>query len=230
MKTQAEKGEVLLTSTPSRLRTLSLRSLKLLLFIICSAIVYSVASQQCFDPSARISSHLPAWTTLQTPAQPNQQFVYELADTMKDFYRLLIRMRYLKADAVSYPPHNNPSINVTLARELGMSEDAILLLQQLPYVKTDDCYDGQPEHSFVYFGSAKPKFVLGSLFGDFRDDKMLQESRSPWEPRRGIRSAQMDDSSQEPYLKPWHVVLTLPGSYEDKFLAVDLKTRLSHIQ
>ncbi|KAH8205524.1 hypothetical protein TruAng_000230 [Truncatella angustata] len=55
-----------------------------------------------------------------------------LISSLTRLFQLLIRMRYLSADDVPFPPHTSPAIDVPLLQKVGFDEDVIDLMQVLP--------------------------------------------------------------------------------------------------
>jgi hypothetical protein len=213
-------------NSPFALPTRASRSRLLkLLIILVPALVYLLRSHLPNSSPLLGRPRIPFWDA---PLTPSQVFVHELAATMEEFYGMLVHMQYLKPEAVSHAPHTNPGINVTLALELKMSPEAIMLLQILPYVQTTDPYYLTAENASVRFGTAANVFMMGTTFADFRNDDELRASRDPWQSKYGIYEDVYfegdSDGDEGEYMKPWQVVLTgtpTSSTYEP-FVAVNL--------
>ena len=82
-------------------------------------------------------------------------------------------MGWLTSEMIAYPPHTNPRINNTLAEFLGYSQEAIKLLEILPYVK----YRSDPPK----FGD---EFILWGMTADMRQAGTLKEARNTFTQRK----------------------------------------------
>ena len=159
-------------------------------------------------PLASMDSSIPSTNM---PSVPDP-WLLETAALIGQFYELFIKMRYLPATSIAYPPHTSPSINTRLAHSLGLTTQAIEFLQLLPYVTGRTAWGGGGEQEFLFSG----------IFADFRDDDTLEQSRDPlygspdpdgdWEDENG------------PYMRPWYVAVNQLGNH-GTVMVLDLKTR-----
>lgn len=113
----------------------------------------------------------PFWRKPEVSEQ--ELWIQDIANLMTDLYTLLEDMAYLPPGSISYPPHIEPAINTTLATRIGLSPDAVLVLEKLPYVTTDTNWN-----AYRY----KNELLLTTQFADMRDDWTLTKSRDPWHP------------------------------------------------
>ncbi|KAH8663493.1 hypothetical protein BGZ60DRAFT_411451 [Tricladium varicosporioides] len=146
----------------------------------------------------------PLWRKPEVSKQ--ELWIQDVVDLITDLYTLLEGMAYLPPKSISYPPHINPAINNTLAARIGLSSDAILLLEKLPYVMIDTNWN-----AYRY----KNELLLTTQFADMRDDWTLRKSRDPWHPDtwhpRDEEHFKPNSSKDEEVLgglKPWEVALS----------------------
>ncbi|KAH8807943.1 hypothetical protein F5884DRAFT_881551 [Xylogone sp. PMI_703] len=214
MKAGLAKGKPLVASGPAKFRHLSrFRWFRVVFILICFA----------------LSIHLGFIPSLPGHFQPNnsdREFIYELANKMRDFYELLIKMHYLNPDGVAYPPH---TIDITLAKKLNMSDDAVILLQLLPYVRVNKPMYNWVNDSSIKFGTSPNGFVFGTSFVDWREGLIIPRITDPFGDEDDLDFKLLDNNEgrrlcyeQGMCIKPWHVVLTHPYH---RFLAVNLKTK-----
>lgn len=143
-----------------------------------------------------------------------ESWLHEIASLMTELYETLEAMRYIKTGAIAYPPHQHPTINTTVTSMIGLSAEAVALLQMLPYVTSSRGWvfdaGGNPIVSAVnYQGMGlSNEFVLGSKFTDMRSDQMLRDSREPW---YGKDSGAMAFLNMTGDLQPWYLTLALTG-------------------
>ncbi|KAJ7145215.1 hypothetical protein C8R43DRAFT_1013241 [Mycena crocata] len=100
-------------------------------------------------------------------------------------YELLIDMGHWPQGSLAYPPH--PTLNETLAEELGYDAAVISLMQRLPYIA--------PPARIPYIVDRTP-------FADYRDEWHLKEGRRPY-PYQYLDGC--------PDLDAWMLPLTLPN-------------------
>lgn len=88
------------------------------------------------------------------------------------WYELLQDMKYLGPEAIAYPPHTGEqTVNVTLARYLGLDEQVVQTMQLMPYVRKDAGGGWvQPKHDILW---------QDGHFVDFRLDTDIWLSRDP---------------------------------------------------
>jgi hypothetical protein len=135
----------------------------------------------------------------------------EIADLMTEFYELLAEMGYFEPELINRPPHVNPSINTTLARELRFSTSAVRMMQLLPYLGIENDAD-YPFHWLVEDGN---EFILHGRFSDMRIDEELLESRDPFYAWGGSGDDEGGDWDEPDgkYMKPDYVCLNLLGNH-----------------
>ena len=149
-------------------------------------------------------------------------WIQQLSTLMGDFYQLLAKMQYLDLDqgTIDYPPYTDPekSINTILATQLGLTPEAIQLLQRLPYVAAPARWN---------HGAGDEEFILYGCFADFRKDGELEESRDPLyagvDPKD--ESVGWEDEDGQ-YMRPWYVPLSRLGNH-GVVLILNMKNRKS---
>ncbi|CAD6582303.1 MAG: hypothetical protein ASARMPRED_000927 [Alectoria sarmentosa] len=147
-------------------------------------------------------------------------WIQQLSTLMGDFYQLLAKMQYLDLDqgTIDYPPYTDPekSINTILATQLGLTPEAIQLLQRLPYVAAPARWN---------HGAGDEEFILYGCFADFRKDGELEESRDPLyagvDPKD--ESVGWEDEDGQ-YMRPWYVPLSRLGNH-GVVLILNMKNR-----
>jgi type II secretory pathway component PulM len=74
--------------------------------------------------------------------------VTETVALVTEWYEVLRDLRYLGADSIAYPPHvdkhKKSTVNVTLARNFGLSERVIETILELPYINFGSKSDSNP--------------------------------------------------------------------------------------
>lgn len=125
-------------------------------------------------------------------------WIQEIASLMGDLYEIFVKMRYLEAGQIEYPPHTgSKTLDMKLITKLGLTEDLMSLLQQLPNVVDTNTFEHRNE--FCMF------FPCGGTFLDYRDHGELVESRDPlW------LQPDEDESWDEnvgPYMRSWYTLL-----------------------
>ncbi|KAF8851552.1 hypothetical protein BDZ45DRAFT_144289 [Acephala macrosclerotiorum] len=97
--------------------------------------------------------------------------VVETVGLVTKWYELLRDMKYLGPDSIEYPPHvGDKAINVTLARQMGLSELVIETMQQMPYVNRNAEGGWMGERDILY---------RDSRFVDYRKEEDIYLSRDP---------------------------------------------------
>ncbi|KAJ7620979.1 hypothetical protein FB45DRAFT_132224 [Roridomyces roridus] len=114
----------------------------------------------------------------------------EVVTLLTQFLELLIEMGHYPENSLRYAPHTEPSVNVELATELGYSESAVHLMQQLPYFNKS------------VNGSREEGIVARTRFADYTSDRDLREGRRPYPYQFYPQSGDLD---------PWLLPLVLPG-------------------
>lgn len=69
----------------------------------------------------------------------------ELIAGMSELFELLIKMRYISPEHVSYPPHQSPPVDVERLRRLGFDDDAIAAAQVMPQLRHKIVWGWQEE-------------------------------------------------------------------------------------
>ena len=129
---------------------------------------------------------LPVELTYKIYRYSQDAWIREVASLMGDIYRVIAKMLIFMPDDIAYPPHTLDMDKIT---GLGLSEDVISLMQQLPYFEdTPATYNGH--NDFVFFASS----------GNFLN------YRNP--PELGIfEGLRWSRRVNDPRLKPWHIPL-----------------------
>ena len=149
-------------------------------------------------------------------------WIQQIASSMGQFYQLLAKMQYLDLDkgTIDYAPHTDPKkcVNTVLAAQLGLTPEAIKLLQRLPYVAAPVRWN---------HGAGDNEFILRGCFADFRSDQKIEESRDPLyasvDPKD--KSVGWDDKDGQ-YMQPWYVPLSRLGNH-GVVLILNMKNRES---
>ena len=139
---------------------------------------------------------------------------------MSQFYQLLAQMQYLDLDkgTIDYAPHADPNkgVNTALATELGLTHEAIKLLQRLPYVAAPVRWN---------HGAGDDEFILYGRFADFRSDNELEESRDPLYASVNPKDEGVGWNDQNgQYMRPWYVPLSRLGNH-GVVLILNMKNR-----
>lgn len=62
----------------------------------------------------------------------------EIIDTLHEWYTLLSTLAAIKPSLVRHPPHSSGTLNAQAARAAGYADEAVALLQELPYLDVGD--------------------------------------------------------------------------------------------
>ncbi len=129
----------------------------------------------------------------------------EVADLVTDLYDLLSEMGYFPPEAINRPPHpTSRNINATLARELGYSEEAIQMMEMLPYIKTT----GEDDAFTWSHGGWGGEFIHEGRFVDLTDDEMLG-FRDPFHNVEYVDGEPKDwDEDGGKYMYPDYIILS----------------------
>jgi hypothetical protein len=181
--------------------------LKTLLIISC--IAYLLWSHQ---PGSLRRWNKP-WLT------EDELWLQEIVGLMRELYELLEEMRYLKRGSIAYPPHQNLAINTTLTALLGLSGEAVTLLQILPYVTSSPGpfygFRDQPISSATHWRAWRydSQLLLATRIADMRDDQALRNTRDPWYGDHNNLDDEefLERDGDEALLKPWQVALSGTG-------------------
>ncbi len=141
-------------------------------------------------------------------------WIEEIATLMGDLYDLFVKMRYLGADEVWYPPYSDEDFGVLdmdLIAKLGVSDDVVSLIQQLPYVY------GRRSEDDVFFKH-------GGVFLDYRDNDQLEQSRDPLYLENGRDKDWSEDGG--PYMRPWYACLNEMGNH-GPVMIISMRSRMS---
>jgi hypothetical protein len=149
------------------------------------------------------------------PTDPSPQ-VKKVAGLYTDIIQLFVDMRYLKADSVHFPPHQDPAINNTFPAKYGFSKDVVDLYQMIPYVKAQTNWN---------YGSDAGEFLK---WGEFPEDLRGSDKMQAWlhqtiDPTYALYhhigfddtdlpSLSWDDPSG-PYIRPFYAVLSSCGNH-----------------
>lgn len=87
--------------------------------------------------------------------------IHRTANLITSLYDVLVKMHFVPANAVAYPPHTARPINTELAASLGIDALVVELLQNIPYVDAE-----RVGYHLDLF--------LGGQFLDYRDDENLR--------------------------------------------------------
>ncbi|KAH7110865.1 hypothetical protein B0J11DRAFT_599148 [Dendryphion nanum] len=98
---------------------------------------------------------------MDTPLPIPVDQIHRTANLITSLYDILIKMHYIPASAVAYPPHTKLPINTELAASLGIDPLIVELLQNIPYVDA-----AQVGYNLDLF--------FGGEFLDYRDDENLK--------------------------------------------------------
>lgn len=154
---------------------------------------------------------LPLELQLKVYRHSQDAWIQEVALLMGALYEMFVKMRYLKADQVEYPPHTgSKALDINFITELGLSSDVIDLLQQLPYVPDTE-------------GSAF--FHCGGGFLDYRNHSDLDESRDPYYAAPDESKDWGEDDG--PYMRPWYAPLNALGNH-GAIMIISVRSRMSH--
>ncbi|KAF7306393.1 Protein kinase domain-containing protein [Mycena indigotica] len=69
--------------------------------------------------------------------------IEEVVGLIMEFYEMLVDMGHWEATELMYAPHTDPPVNAEHALELGYDENAVELMQRLPYVREHDLNEGR---------------------------------------------------------------------------------------
>ena len=144
-------------------------------------------------------------------------WIQEVASIMGALYEMFVKMRYLKAEQVEYPPHTGSKpLDMESITKLGLSDDVISLLQQFPYIADTEVFDHSNEDS-VFFHS-------GGVFLDYRDNQDLKQSRDPLflEPQWGKDWGEDGGT----YMRPWYTPLNTLGNHH-ALMIISMRSRTS---
>ena len=164
---------------------------------------------------------LPLPPELRTKVYRHTQdaWIQEVATLMGELYEMFVKMRYLDASQIEYPPHTgSKAINMDLVAKYGLSEDVVQLIQQLPYV-TD-------RKDFNHLGEDSVFFPSGGVFLDYRSDLDLEQSRDPYycfDPEDETKGWGDKDG---PYMRPWYAPLNQMGNHH-AIMIISVRSRMS---
>lgn len=132
-----------------------------------------------------------------------------------NIYEMFVKMRFLTAEQVEYPPHTgSKALDVNLITEVGLGEDAISLLQQLPYI-ADRKYWKHGEEDSVFLNA-------GGVFLDYRARSEPEDSRDPlWLSPDETKGWGEKDG---PYMRPWYMPLNTLGNH-GSMMIISMRSR-----
>lgn len=112
-------------------------------------------------------------------------------------FNILVRMRYISPEHVSYPPHQSPPVDVERLRRLGFDDDAIAAAQVLPQLRNQIVWGWQAEGVDIAPNSKALNFLASARHGHERQDEVQKGTAS-----------NLDGAGQLP---PWVLRLTDGG-------------------
>ncbi|KAF4625931.1 hypothetical protein G7Y89_g12232 [Cudoniella acicularis] len=153
---------------------------------------------------------------------PKREEVYMM---MEELYETLAEMGYFERKLISTPVDENMP-NATLARQLGYSELAIEVMNQLPYVRMRKTEEEEENNEDIFVWGAENEFLLYGSFADMRDDGALEACRDPFYGLSRSRNGEAEkgwDEDGGPYMRPDWVCLSDVGNH-GVVMILDVKT------
>jgi hypothetical protein len=145
----------------------------------------------------------------------------EVVGLMTEFYELLAEMGYYDAEIIERAPHER-AINRALAAELGFSNEAVEMMNVLPYLQLKQVGEEPLRWSK---GPVNNEFLLYGTFADLRNDDVLVESRDPmYGVDQFADPTEVFGEEAGKYMKPDYIWLMLLGN-RGAVMILDVKTR-----
>lgn len=94
-------------------------------------------------------------------ARTHQQLILGFTE----LFELLVKMRYISREHISFPPHQSPPVDVEHLRRLGLDDDAIAAAQVMPQLRHEIVWGWQEEGIDVAPNSKVLNFLTGTENG-----------------------------------------------------------------
>ena len=122
-----------------------------------------------------------------------------LIDGFTTLYKLLVKMRYLAPDHISYPPHTSPGVDVSLLQSLGFEDEVIQLTQALPNLKPEVTWGWERKATQISPESMVLTYLDSKGYAEGLDVERLRAAN--------------DYYDEDNLLPPWILRLSFGGSY-----------------
>lgn len=145
------------------------------------------------------------------PENPHSK-IKEVASLMTEWYDLLVKMRYVNAQDIAYPPHISKPINTKHAAEFGLVKDVVDLMQMMPYhiaYGSTNWNHGSDAGEFLFWGE----------FGADMRDEDADWFHNIVDPFYGVQYVESGDpvkgfdEEDGLYMRPWYLALNQMGNH-----------------